>query len=71
MQWEYLEATRTYVRGEPVLHTVNGGAPSRSMLWFDFVRQAGKEGWELVAVTHSNTENTFYFKRSSGSQGKQ
>jgi hypothetical protein len=35
----------------------------RGDLTQDTLNDIGKEGWELVAVTHEHGDSTFYFKR--------
>jgi len=63
MKWEYREAIKAFVKGQEVLWSINNELIRPFMPWHDFTRQAGQEGWELVAVTQISDSTTFFFKR--------
>lgn len=63
MKWEYREVVKAFAKGQQVLWSINDELIRPFILWHDFARQAGQEGWELVTVVDSSGSTVFFFKR--------
>jgi hypothetical protein len=62
-QWEYMTWRATGHRASAFVSSVNGQSSEEKPCIEDALRDAGADGWELVAVTQDQMYYSYFFRR--------